>query len=389
MTKLPFLQVVTDITAKYNKIKNEDYLSKGLFPIIDQGQTFIGGYSNNLSLVNKEDFPVIVFGDHTKALKYIDFPFTIGADGVKVLKIDEKIASVKYVFYFLKTIKLPESGYSRHFKYLKDVKLPITERLSDQLHIANILNRAENLIAERKESIRLLDEYLKSTFLEMFGDPTINNKGWRNLELKEFGNIITGNTPSRKDDENYSSKTIEWIKSDNINSDKMFISEAVEYLSEKGFSSARSVDNGALLVACIAGSIESIGRAALTNRKVSFNQQINAIQPFNDVSPLFLYALFKLSKYYIQNQATKGMKKILTKGEFEKIKMIKPPLELQNEFANIVEKTETLKFQYQSSLQELENLYHSLSQQAFKGELNAKDEELLMAAESRVEYNTK
>jgi len=271
---------------------------------------------------------------------------------------------------------------------IENLQIP-NPAFSDQIFIANILLSAENLIIQRKESIRLLDEFLKSTFLEMFGDPTLNNKGWRNLELKEFGNIMTGNTPSRKDDENYSSKSIEWIKTDNINSDRMYISEAVEYLSEKGFLSARSVDNGALLVACIAGSIQSIGRAALTNRKVSFNQQINAIQPFNDVSPLFLYSLFKFSKYYIQNQSTKGMKKILTKGEFEKIKMIKPPFELQNQFANIVEKTETIKNQYLSSLNELENLYHSLSQQAFKGELNAKDEELLMAAEPGVEYNTK
>ena len=64
------------------------------------------------------------------------------------------------------------------------------------------------------------------------------------------------------------------------------------------------------------------------------------------------------------------MKKILTKGEFEKILMIKPPIELQNQFASIVEKTELLKAQYQSSLAELEHLYGALSQKAFKGELN-------------------
>ena len=254
-------------------------------------------------------------------------------------------------------------------KTLDSLKIPEIS-ISDQLHIANILTQAEKLIAQRKESIRLLDEILKSTFLEMFGDPVLNNKGWEKAELKKFGKIITGNTPSRKEDGNYSSNFIEWIKTDNINSNKLYINKAIEYLSEKGFSTARSVDPGALLVACIAGSIESVGRAALTDRKVSFNQQINAIQPFEDVSPLFLYSLFKFSKYYIQNQATKGMKKILTKGEFEKIKMIKPPIALQTQFAHIVEKTEVLKAQYQQSLQELENLYGSLSQRAFKGELS-------------------
>ena len=338
---------------------------------------------------------VLVAGNGDLNVKYYNGKFNAYQRTYIIESKDKKLLNNKFLYRFLeKSLRQLRSqtkgGVIQYLRLndLTDLKL-ILLPIQEQINISNILNRAEKLITQRKESIRLLDEYLKSTFFEIFGDPTLNNKGWRNLELKEFGKIITGNTPSRKDDENYSTKSIEWIKTDNIKSDKMFISEAVEYLSKKGFSTARSVDSGALLVACIAGSIESIGRAALTNRKVSFNQQINAIQPFNDVSPLFLYTLFKISKYYIQNQATKGMKKILTKGEFEKIKMIKPPFDLQNQFANIVEKTETLKVQYQSSLQELENLYQSLSQKAFKGELNAKDEELLMAAESRVEYNTK
>ena len=124
------------------------------------------------------------------------------------------------------------------------------------------------------------------------------------------------------------------------------------------------------MVACIAGSVESIGRAALTDRTVAFNQQINAIQPMKDVNPLFLYVLFKISKAYIQSHASKGMKKILTKGDFEKITMIKPPVELQNQFAAIIKKVDALKSRYQQSLIDLETLYGALSQKAFKGELD-------------------
>lgn len=143
-----------------------------------------------------------------------------------------------------------------------------------------------------------------------------------------------------------------------------------QHLSEIGSRRARTVSSGALLVACIAGSVESIGRAALTDRTVAFNQQINAIQPATDVNPLYLYGLFKLSRAYIQSHATKGMKKILTKGDFEKIPMIKPPIELQTEFAVIVEKVEGIKSRYQQSFSELEALYGALSQKAFKGELD-------------------
>lgn len=293
----------------------------------------------------------------------------------------------KYLYYYLTTINFASitkktTGLDAiTFQDLSEVTIPLPDLLT-QRHIANILSKGENLLAQRKESIVLLDEFLKSTFLEMFGDVFTNKKGWTKAELKNLGTITTGNTPSRKESENFSPAHIEWIKTNNIKENKVIITIASEYLSEKGLLKARSVNKGALLVACIAGSIESVGRAAITDRTVSFNQQINAIQPNKDIEPLYLYWLFKISKKYIQNHASKGMKKILTKGEFEMIKMIKPPLKLQTQFAQIVEKTEALKTQYKSSLQELENLYGSLIQRAFKGELKLDDREadILMAS---------
>ncbi|QOL16856.1 restriction endonuclease subunit S [Dickeya dianthicola] len=242
--------------------------------------------------------------------------------------------------------------------------------LDDQIRIAHLLGKVEALITQRKHHLQQLDDLLKSVFLEMFGDPVRNEKGWDKPELKAFGKISTGNTPPRNEPANYDGNFIEWIKTDNITGDAVFVTPSTEHLSEVGARKARTVTNGALLVACIAGSIESIGRAALTDRTVSFNQQINAIQPGKDIEPLYLYGLFKLSRAYIQNHATKGMKKILTKGDFEKITMIKPPFEIQNQFATIVEKVESIKSRYQQSLADLEALYSSLSQRAFKGELD-------------------
>jgi len=252
---------------------------------------------------------------------------------------------------------------------IKNITIPFP-KLDDQKRIAHLLGKVEGLIARRKQHLQQLDDLLKSVFLEIFGDPVRNEKGWNKPELKHFGKISTGNTPPRKDPSNYSSQHIEWIKTDNISADTVFISPAVEYLSDVGVTKSRTVTKGALLVACIAGSVESIGRAALTDRTVAFNQQINAIQPKKEVNPFYLYVLFKISRAYIQNHATKGMKKILTKGDFEKITMIKPPIDLQNQFAAIVEKVESIKSRYQQSLAELETLYGALSQKAFKGELD-------------------
>lgn len=375
MKKYSFTKVVTDVTSKFRKIKASGYKEKGRFRIIDQGKKTIAGYTNDESLINKTHSPVIIFGDHTRILKYEDSPIALGADGAKALTVDNTVADPLYVYYYLRSINLKDAGYSRHFKYLKRVQIPIPEmngkpNLNDQKRIALLLGKVEGLISQRKQHMQLLDDLLKSVFLEMFGDPVRNEKGWDKPKLKQFGKISTGNTPPRKDPSNYSSQYIEWIKTNNISANSFFISQATEYLSETGATKARTVTKGALMVACIAGSVKSIGRAAITDRKVAFNQQINAIQPKKDVNPLFLYVLFQISKMYIQSYASKGMKKILSKGDFEKITMIKPPINLQNQFATIVEKVQGLKSRYQQSLTDLESLYGALSQKAFKGELD-------------------
>jgi type I restriction enzyme S subunit len=254
-------------------------------------------------------------------------------------------------------------------KNFVSIEIPFPS-LEDQNRIATILIQMEEIILKRKESIELLDALLESVFYEMFGERVQNQKKWKKKKLKCFGQIITGNTPPRKDQENYSSNYIEWIKTDNICEDKTYITEAVEYLSEVGLTKGRTVKSGALLVTCIAGSIESIGRAAITDRYVAFNQQINAIQPNEDVNILFFYWLLKTSRPYIQTFAKKGMKKIISKSIFESIDMIFPPIPIQNKFGIIVEKVEVMKEKYRSSLVEIENLYNSLSYNAYKGELN-------------------
>lgn len=364
-----------------SELFNEEGRGMPLIRVRDVNSGFAGiyysGEYDQLFVVKNGDLLVGLDGD----FNCIEWKYGDALLNQRVCKIEpnEEKVSRDYILHYLpKTLndihKTTNYTTVKHLstKTINEIRI-LLPTLPTQIHIANILTKAENLISPRKESLRLLDEYLKSKFLEMFGDPVRNEKGWDKVEICKLGKVITGNTPSRKVKENYSSSYIEWIKTDNIVSDKLYITEASEYLSEQGVDKGRYVESGALLVACIAGSIESVGRAALTDRKVSFNQQINAIQPFNDVSPLFLYWLFKVSKPYVQSHAAKGMKKLLVKSQFESIKMIKPPLPIQEKFAQIVEKTESLKAQYQQSLQELENLYGSLSQRAFKGELTPKE----------------
>ncbi|MEP1489740.1 MAG: restriction endonuclease subunit S [Algibacter sp.] len=254
-------------------------------------------------------------------------------------------------------------------KNLNKIKFDLPS-LENQKRIAQVLANCENLIQKRKESIALLDELLKSTFLEMFGNPVRNEKKWDYKTIKEhIGKVSTGNTPLRKDVDNFG-EFIEWIKTDNIKRNNKFLSTSREYLSKKGKQLGRVVQSNSLLVSCIAGSIKSIGNIAIANREVAFNQQINAIAPYNDVDIEFLYWMFFISKEYLESKANKGMKKMISKSDFEKIKFPKPDFDLQLKFSAVSKKVETIKQSYQIYLQELENLYGSLSQKAFKGELD-------------------
>ena len=106
------------------KIPKSEYKSAGKIPIIDQSENFIAGYTDDQNSLYHFDKAVICFGDHTRVLKYIDFDFALGADGVKILLPNEKV-STKYLYYILQSDPVESRGYSRHYSYLKEKTIPL------------------------------------------------------------------------------------------------------------------------------------------------------------------------------------------------------------------------------------------------------------------------
>ena len=235
--------------------------------------------------------------------------------------------------------------------------------LSEQGILTVKLRYLTQLIVDKRKQLELLDEVIKSRFIEMFGDPKDNPKGYVKKQLKDTCRVITGNTPSRAVSEYYGDH-IEWIKTDNIVSGLLSPTSATESLSEKGMAVSRTVESGAILMACIAGSIASIGRVCVTDRKVAFNQQINAIVPSN-YNILFLYVMLQISKEYLVDEINMALKGILSKSKLEEKTFYVPPIELQNQFAAFVQQTDKSKFEIQQSLEKLEILKKSLMQQYF------------------------
>lgn len=163
-----FNEVIEDVTGGNLKTLQSDYLPAGEFPIIDQGQGLIGGYTDDEERLCKAPLPVVIFGDHTKIFKFVDFPFCLGADGTKVLR-PKNGSDPKYLFYALQTAHIPDAGYSRHFKYLKNFDIPLPP-IAEQKRIAAILDQADALRRLRQHAIDRLNQLGQSIFYEMFGD---------------------------------------------------------------------------------------------------------------------------------------------------------------------------------------------------------------------------
>ena len=166
---IAFEKCLINIKAPH-KVPKKNYLEHGEFPVVSQEATLISGYHNEVKHIVKLSKPVVVFGDHTQILKYIDFNFVVGADGVKILQpIDE--LDTKFFFYILKLLMPKGTGYARHYRLLKELKIPVPP-LSEQQRIvskldaafAEIDNAIESALRKEQAISELLSKVIKSKF---------------------------------------------------------------------------------------------------------------------------------------------------------------------------------------------------------------------------------
>jgi len=303
-----------------------------------------------------------------------------------ILRPNEKLVIPKFFFYQLliahyrgRTLKYQNKTTGiinlQLDKYL-ETKIDVPS-LSNQLHIANILSKAESLIAQRKESIALLDEFLKSTFLEMFGDPVRNDKSFKKVRFGDYiTNIIAGSS--------YGGQKKETLKEDEFGVLKVsavtwgvFNPKEFKVINVKDLKGEIINPKKGDLLFSRANTMELVGATCIVDKdypRLFLPDKLWNIElKEGELNKMFIHYLFKNKTFKnILTREASGTSGSMLNISMEKLRNVKfsiPPISLQNKFAQIVEKTEALKTQYQCSLQELENLYGSLSQKAFKGEL--------------------
>jgi len=282
----------------------------------------------------------------------------------------------KFLYYWLKANErqIDALGTGSTFKAitqdtLKKIEVPLPP-LDDQIRIAHLLGKVEGLIAQRKQHLQQLDDLLKSVFLEMFGDPARNEKGWTPTTIGELTNDVKYGTSASAQGGQY-----KYLRMNNITENGYWDFGSLKYIDvdDKDFQkySIRKGD----LVFNRTNSKELVGKTAVYDRdepvviagyliRVRFDDRTNPWFVWGHLNSNFgKTRLFNLCRNIV------GMANINAQ-ELKAIPILRPPVELQNQFATIVEKVEAIKSRYQKSLADLEALYGALSQQAFKGELD-------------------
>jgi len=350
---------------KPKQVKTSEYSSGTKYPIISQEDKLISGYYDDESYVFHIDSPVVIFGDHTRVLKYVDFDFVVGADGVKIISPKREL-NAKFLLYYLQWYKIPNLGYSRHYKLLKEIKIPLPP-LSTQLAIVSELDKINELIRLKKEQLKDFDNLAQSLFYEMFGDPVENEKGW---EVKKLGDICsqitdgTHNSPTNTEKGDFMYVTAKNIKRDGIILDNITYVDAATHQSiylrcNPEYGDVLYIKDGA-----------TTGIATINNLKEEFSllSSVALLKLGDEIVNYYLKAVLNTQSLYNSIRSNMGGAAItrLTLVKIKAIRIPLPPIPLQRLFAQRIEQIEREKSEVQKSIQDLETLLASRMQYWFE-----------------------
>jgi type I restriction enzyme S subunit len=257
---------------------------------------------------------------------------------------------------------------------LEKVTIPLPP-LDDQKRIAYLLSKVEGLIAQRKQHLQQLDDLLKSVFLEMFGDPVRNEKGWDIIPLELMSEVQGGLQVTSKRESN--PIEVPYLRVANVYRDRLNLTEIKNIrVTDKELERVR-LKKGDILIVEGHGNPEEIGRSAVWNGSIKdcihqnhlIRVRVNESILNETYTSYFINSPGGRSQMFRAGKTTSGLNTISSRNVKE-IEVPTPPVDLQNQFTLVVEKVEGIKTRYQASLSDLENLYGALSQKAFKGELD-------------------
>ena len=366
---LSFDEAFTDGTRGQRRILRRDYRKAGLLPVVDQGINVIAGYTDDEASRFDGRLPVIVFGDHTRVFKYVDFPFAIGADGLKVL-VPTNAFEPRYLYYFLLTQEVPARGYSRHFQFLRSLRFRWIPRL-EQRRIVEILDQANRLRLLRTEADARADRVVRALFLRTFGDPRTNPLGWPRVSMEQLGRPVSGSVFPRHE-QGIPDGEIPVIKVSDMNTE----GNESRIRRSNNFVSSATVRRLKLTPAP-AGTVvfPKIGAAIATNKKrllvrtTAYDNNVIGIVPNDDDYSAYLFGFFQLLD--LRTLARSTAVPYIRSSDLSRYRLPKPSSTNARQFSVRLSQLFEAQDRRTKSRKLVDGLFQSLMYSAFAGSLTA------------------
>ena len=382
-----FQTCISNRNFNVGKIKARDYLEFGNYPIIDQSQDFIAGYWDDNSSVYDGNVPIIIFGDHTRIFKFIDFRFVCGADGTKIIQPNTDLFDPLFLFFVLQNLEIPNKGYNRHYTVLKEKYIQCPP-LPEQRRIATVLNTIQDEIAVQDDILHELREFKRSTMERLFtygaGDTPAETKMTEvgeipaHWEVKVIGDVCdlrSGSTPNRSKKEYWDEGSIPWVKTGEINYHVITFSE--EHITDIALkqTSLTLFPSNTLILAMYGQGITR-GKVAILGIEATINQACLAIMPKFNI-PLTLYLFHYLNYSYLRlREHSHGTQQANLSGRIvASIGIAIPPQNEQKEIIGILDDIDRKIFVEEDRKSALQDFFRSTLQQLMTGQIRLLSDE--------------
>lgn len=371
--------ILQNAIGRGNQINASEILESGKYPVIDQGKSFIAGYTNDEERLIKDGFPYVIFGDHTRCFKYVDFPFVIGADGTKVLSPNIELFDPYFFFFQLLSLDISNRGYNRHFKLLKEKILKIPP-IPEQNKIAYVLSTIQKAIEQQDKLIKTTTELKKALMQKLFTEGLYGEK----QKQTEIGHVPES-----------------W---EVVNFPMFVLLQRGKDLTKKNFQQGKIPVAGSSGIigfhnkSCVKGPGVTVGRSGSCGNVSYYKENFWAhntslyVKDFNGNYELFSF--YYLVYLNLSRFKTGVSVPTLDRNSLNTYKIPVPSYDEQVKIAETIGSIEKKIEHHKSKKKSFSDLFKTLLHELMTGQKRVneidfenKKEELLMAAEPEIKYN--
>ena len=377
---IPFISSVNNV-GTFAKVKTSECFEEGIYPVVDQSERQISGYINDEELLYKGELPIVIFGDHTRNIKYVDYPFAAGADGTKILHPKSHLNS-KFFYYYLKALQIPNLGYSRHYSILKQLDVPLPA-LEEQKQIAEKLDKLFDQIESIKKSTERIPELLKNfrqQILTYAVTGKLTNSDLNSWEKTFIGNIgkVKGGKRLPKGEELVEHNTgFPYIRARDLKEGTVLTKNLMYLLPETQEKIKNYIVNtDDVYITIVGAKIGDAGIIPSTMNNANLTENAAKITDLSEkVIPqyLALWLQAPICQMEILQSIKSAAQGKLALSRINKLSVYIPPLEQQQEIVSkinsLFNELKTLEMRYNYLCEILDKLPQAILNKAFKGKL--------------------